>query len=355
MSASTKERLRIAVVVVLTAFSLILYFLIYYVWKNDVPFRFVYFLPSLLACLWWGRKGIPLTLFLAVALPLLLVFSPVEARLWDDIVGSLVILAAILVIAELSERRTRLIATLEEQVEQRTAQLSERNQELEAYGHTISHDLLGPVTLIKGYATIARENLPQEACERERENLGKIIDASDRMTRLTTSLLEYAKAGNPEGEIERVDSGEALRSVLQDMEARIDEAGGRVYVAPDLPAVMADPLKLRQVFSNLLGNAVKFRVEERPLKIGIGYEVEEGTVTFDVRDNGEGMGAEQVGEIFEPFKRFSHDDSPGGGIGLATVRRAVEAWGGSIQVESVPGKGTVFYFTVPAGMQDPRR
>ncbi len=355
VSAWSKEGLKLAAVAVLTAFSLTLYYLLYYVWQWDASFRFTFFLPSLLACLWWGRRGIPLALLLAAALPLLVAFSPMDPHIWDDLVGSAVILATFLVIAELSERKARLIAGLEEEVGRRTAELSERNRELEAYGHTVSHDLLGPVTLIKGYASLAREGLPPDAGERARESLEMIGEAADRMTRLTTSLLEYASAGSPGGRIERVESGEALRSVISELEPALGESGGRIHAPPDLPAVMADPLKLRQVFANLLGNAVKFRVEGRPAEIDVGYDLDGETVTFSVGDNGEGMSAEQAGEAFQPFKRFSRKGSPGGGIGLATVKRAVEGWGGSIAVESVPGAGTVFRFTVPAAVPGPPR
>ncbi len=343
-----KKRLQGATIVLLTAFSITLYYLIYYVWKSDLPFRFTYFLPSILACLWWGRKGLPLLVGMGVVFFPLIAYSPMNTPIWDDVVGALIIMGVSVIIAELTERRNRVIDSLEERVLERTGELSDRNRELETYGHTISHDLLGPVTIIKGYASVAQENLKEGNAEATEESLKKIVEGANRMTTLTTSLLEYALAGSKEGSVERVDPARVLKEALEEASVFAQDEGGRVIIASDLPAIMVDPLRLRQVFANLTGNSIKYRSRQRPLIIEIGYTWGDKQIIFFVRDNGEGMepGAEQ--EIFEPFKRISRDASPGAGIGLATVRRAVEGWGGRVWAESTPGKGSTFYFTAPA-------
>lgn len=348
MSNTMKKRLQGATIVLLTASSITLYCLIYYVWKTDLPFRFTYFLPSILACLWWGRKGLPLLAGMGVVFFLLIAYSPVDTAVWNEVVGAIVIIGVTVVIAELTERRNRFIDSLEDRVEERTGELSDRNRELETYGHTISHDLLAPVTIIKGYALVARENLKDGNDEAAGESLEKIVEAANRMTTLTTSLLEYALAGSAEGSVERVDPARVLKEALEEAGAFAREEGGRVIIASDLPAIMVDPLKLRQVFANLTGNSIKYRSRQRPLIIEIGYTWGDQKMTFFVRDNGEGMEPDAAQEIFEPFKRISRDASPGAGIGLATVRRAVEGWGGRVWAESTPGKGSTFYFTAPA-------
>jgi signal transduction histidine kinase len=358
MSDTVKKRLQAAAVVLLTAFSITIYYFIYYVWKSDTPFRFTYFLPSVLACLWWGRKGLPLLAGMGAVFFLLIAYSPVDTPVWDDIIGALVIMGVTMVIGELTERRNRLIDTLEERVVERTEELSVRNRELEAYGHTISHDLLGPVTIIKGYAVVAQENLREGKDDTAVESLDKIVEAANRMTSLTTSLLEYALAGSAKGSVERVDPAKVLKEALEEVGAFTQDEGGRVVIATDLPAIMVDPLKLRQVFANLAGNAIKYRSRQRSLIIEVGYTWKDGKITLFVRDNGEGMEPAEVREIFEPFKRLSRDTSPGAGIGLATVRRAVEGWGGRVWAESTPGKGSTFFFTAPAadpGIRAPGR
>ena len=142
---------------------------------------------------------------------LLIAYSPMNTPIWDDVVGALVIMGVSVIIAELTERRNRFIDNLEDRVEKRTGELSDRNRELETYGHTISHDLLGPVTLIKGYALVARENLEDGNDRAAGESLEKIVEAANRMTMLTTSLLQYALAGSAEGSVERVDPGEGAQ------------------------------------------------------------------------------------------------------------------------------------------------
>ena len=117
----------------------------------------------------------------------------------------------------------------------------------------------------------------------------------------------------------------------------------------DLPSINVDPIKLRQVLANLVDNAIKYMGEanHQPL-VEIGASREEGVVTLYVRDNGIGITPEDGEAIFEPFTRLSTAEPPGLGIGLSTVKRAVAAWGGEIWVESQLGKGSSFYFTVPA-------
>lgn len=226
-------------------------------------------------------------------------------------------------------------------------ELRDRNEELEAFAHTISHDLLTPVAIVEGYAKAALEADAEGRAEAERECLEAIARGARRMNDLITSLLQYAQAGHIDLESFGVDPEEVLMEVLMDLDEEIRRRKVRIELAADLPPARVNPVKLRQVFSNLIGNALKHMGDDPEPSVVISADVKAGTATFCVRDNGIGIPPDLHDKIFEPFRHFSLAGSQGLGIGLSTVKRAVTAWGGKVWVESTPGKGAAFFFTVP--------
>lgn len=226
-------------------------------------------------------------------------------------------------------------------------ELRDRNEELEAFAHTISHDLLTPVAIVEGYAKAALEADAEGREEAERECLEAIARGARRMNDLIASLLQYAQAGHVDFDSFSVDPEEVLMEVLTDLEERIREKKARVELEADLPPVEVDPAKLRQAFNNLIANALKHMGDNPEPRVGVSASVQGGTATFCVRDNGMGIPSELHGKIFEPFRHFSLAGAQGLGIGLSTVKRAVTAWGGKVWVESQPGEGAAFFFTAP--------
>lgn len=226
-------------------------------------------------------------------------------------------------------------------------ELRNRNEELEAFAHTISHDLLTPVAIVEGYAKAALEADAEGRAEAERECLEAIARGARRMSELISSLLQYAQAGHAEMEELAVDSEEVLLEVLMDLEEEIQGKGAAVKIRDRLPVVRAEAVKLRQVFFNLVGNALKHMGQVENPRVEIEARVEGDLAIFRVSDNGVGIPPALQEQIFEPFKHFSMDGTPGLGIGLSTVKRAVRSWGGKIWVESSPGEGATFLFTVP--------
>jgi len=226
-------------------------------------------------------------------------------------------------------------------------ELRDRNEELEAFAHTISHDLLTPVSIVEGYAKAALEADAEGRTEAERECLEAIARGAHRMSDLINSLLQYAQAGHMDFESRGVDPEEILMEVLMDLEEDIRCRGVEVSVQDELPCVRVDAVKLRQVLSNLIGNAIKHMGDSQEPRVEVGMEGQGETATFFVRDNGIGIPAELQDKVFEPFRHFSLGGSPGLGIGLSTVKRAVAAWGGMVWVESQPGAGATFFFTAP--------
>lgn len=226
-------------------------------------------------------------------------------------------------------------------------ELQDRNEELEAFAHTISHDLLTPVAIVEGYAKAALEADAEGRPDAERECLEAIARGTQRMSTLINSMLQYAQAGHMDMEIHAVDLEEVLMEVLMDLEEQVRMKGMNVEVQDDLPLIKADTVKLRQVFTNLIGNAIKHMGDNPEPKVEVGASVSGDTAVLYVRDNGIGIPSELQKKIYEPFRHFTLIGSPGLGIGLSTVKRAVTAWGGKTWVESTPGDGATFFFTAP--------
>jgi len=221
------------------------------------------------------------------------------------------------------------------------------NRELDSFATTVSHDLRTPLSLIEGYAQLMRaENNTEEEKE---AYLKSIIAAARRMDELTESLLEYAQAGQPEGVVSPVEPLDLVSDIVFEHSSVIESMNVDVILGEGFPVVRVDRFKLRQVFTNLVNNAAKYLADTPRPRIEIGSHADGGMVTFYVRDNGPGLDPGLKDEVFMPFKRFGSSQSPGLGIGLSTVKRAVEGWGGRAWVESEPGQGATFFFTAPLG------
>jgi light-regulated signal transduction histidine kinase (bacteriophytochrome) len=173
------------------------------------------------------------------------------------------------------------------------------------------------------------------------------VDGARRMQDLINDLLTFSRVGTRALRLEPVDMGQLLEQVKADLAAAIEESGGRVEYAA-LPNVTGDSTQLRQLFLNLLANAIKFRGDRTPL-VTIDAKSEGPTITFAVRDNGIGIEPQYVDRVFVLFQRLhTRAEYPGTGIGLAICKKIVERHGGRIWFESTPGQGTTFYFTLPA-------
>lgn len=219
------------------------------------------------------------------------------------------------------------------------------NRELDAFASTVAHDLRTPLSLIEGYAQLLRvESIPDE--ERE-AYLKSIITAARRMDELTESLLQYALAGQPAGQVTSVEPLDVLSDVLFEHSAGIEGLGVEVMLGEEFPPILVDRFKLSQVFDNLVSNALKFLAGVPGPRLEVAAMADGDTAVFHVRDSGPGLDPGLKDEVFLPFKRSTVSASPGLGIGLSTVKRAVEGWGGRIWVESEPGKGAAFFFTAP--------
>ena len=233
------------------------------------------------------------------------------------------------------------------QLAARTADLERSNAELEQFASITSHDLQAPLVTISMYAELL-ERRHGAALDGGAAFLDVIRQSTVQAREMIRDLLEFSRAGRGEPELEPVPMADVVARALEATRGAIEHAGADVTVMP-LPTVQAERSSLCRVFQNLVGNAVKFSDGSRP-EVVVGAEREGAFWRFYVRDNGIGMAPEHSQRIFEPFKRLHGEERyPGTGIGLAVCQRIVAQHGGRIWVDSRPGEGSEFSFTLPAG------
>jgi len=252
---------------------------------------------------------------------------------------------------ELQELNT----SLEERVAERTAQLEARNRELQDFAYVASHDLQEPLRKISTFAEMVRSDYGERIDEQGRYYLERMQDAAQRMARLINGLLIYSRTSTQAPRFARVDLDDLARDVLNDLQLRLEETDGRVEVE-ELPEVEADALQMRQLFQNLIGNALKFHRDGVPPVVEVTgtLEPDKGTpfCRIEVRDNGIGFEARHIERMFAPFQRLHHRSRyEGTGIGLAICKRIAERHGGTLTATSTPGQGSTFTICLPLKQQ----
>ncbi|MBI5503436.1 MAG: response regulator [Deltaproteobacteria bacterium] len=253
---------------------------------------------------------------------------------------------------EISRSRDAILdlnAQLEARVQRRTRELAEANAGLEAFSFSVSHDLRAPLRRIDGFAHVLEAQIAGLVDEEGRFALEAIFKSVRSMGRLIKDLLEFARAGRTELKRQVVDPQAMFDEVSRAMR---EEHAGRdiVWRREPLPAVWGDPPLLRQVFVNLLDNAVKYTRHKAPAHIHLSHEAtQEGVVVLCLKDNGVGFEPMYADKLFGVFQRLHREDEfEGTGIGLAVVQRIIQRHDGRIWAESTPGEGASFFFTLHA-------
>jgi PAS domain S-box-containing protein len=242
----------------------------------------------------------------------------------------------------------RLNATLEQRVRDRTAELETANQELESFSFSVSHDLRSPLRSIDGFAQILAEEYAGRLDDEGRRLLGVVQREAVRMGELIDDLLRFSRLGRAPLNRDRVDMQALAREVYEALPAATKRDGVE-FTLRAMPAAWADSALIRQVWTNLLDNALKYTRGREPALIEAGGNAtDDDCCEFYVTDNGAGFDMKYAGRLFGVFQRLHRDeDFEGTGVGLALVRRIVNRHGGRIWAEAEPGKGARFRFTLP--------
>jgi signal transduction histidine kinase/PAS domain-containing protein len=235
--------------------------------------------------------------------------------------------------------------SLETIVRERTAQLEDANRELESYNFSISHDLRQPLSAIAGFADLLRDQVA-EGDDAVRDSVAEIESNALRMEQMIESLLRLSRAGRGALRKESVESKDLVEAVVHDLSTASPVEAE--LVVGELPSAQADPALLRQVWTNLIGNALKYSRTNAAARVEISGVRRNGVVEYAVRDNGVGFDMKHAERLFGAFQRLPTSKGfEGTGVGLAIVERIVRRHGGTIRAESTPGRGATFRFTLP--------
>lgn len=296
------------------------------------------------------------------------------------VVGA-VIFAFARYIRELAQKRNEISAlneNLEIRVEQRTADLSQANSEIQRFAYIVTHDLRAPLVNIMGFtselegsvsslqALIDKSNADKDltdpivksariaATVDLPEAIGFIRSSTKKMDQLIGAILKLSREGRRTLRPEDIDLGEVVKTSATAIQHQLSEANGEINVDPSYPSLFTDKLSLEQTLGNLFDNAVKYRSKLRPLRIGIRAQViSESHVSIEVTDNGRGIAAADQERVFDLFRRSGGQDQKGEGIGLAHVRTLVRNLGGEITLTSALDKGTTIHCTLLRNLQIP--
>ena len=234
----------------------------------------------------------------------------------------------------------------EEIINKQVEELEVKNAELERFAYTVSHDLKSPLITIKGFLGMIQKDVDNERYDRVKGDLNRIANATDKMQHLLEDLLELSRIGRVINPSLSFSLRDVAKEAVELLDALIKEYNVKINISDNMPVVFADKIRIREVFQNLIENAVKFREKNRQLEINIGCEKSNEKCVFYIKDNGIGVEKEYLSKIFGLFDKLD-PNSEGTGIGLAIVKRIIELHGGKIWAESEgSGLGMSLYFTL---------
>ncbi len=238
------------------------------------------------------------------------------------------------------------------ELESKAAELAEVNKELSQYTYVVSHDLRAPLRAIHNYADFLLEDLADTLEEEPKMYLDGLNRAVREANTLTEDLLVLSRIGRQHFPVERIDVGRFLHEMLNSLEIPSDT---EIIIADNLPVIEAEPVLIRQIFQNLIGNGIKFnKSPEKKVEVAC-RPMEDDKYEFSVKDNGIGIDSRFFQQIFRVFERLHiKEEFEGTGIGLAIVKKTVGKMGGSVRVESEPGKGSTFFIILPKKQQEVR-
>lgn len=240
----------------------------------------------------------------------------------------------------------------EEEAKEYMKELERANFDLADFAHTVSHDLRVPLRSVQAFTTLILEDYGDTLDERVREYLEKVREAGERMSALIKDILTLSRVGRESIEVETVNLNELLEGVKTDLRVIIEERGGEVVVADELPTFSTQRVWMKELFLNLIDNGLKFNRSGKP-RVEVRYEEREKgkgegkEYLFKIKDNGIGIEEKYLSRIFNLSERLNPQEYEGTGFGLCICKKIVDKLSGNIWVESKKGEGSTFFFTIP--------
>ncbi len=236
--------------------------------------------------------------------------------------------------------------SLERKVEDRTKQLEAANKELEAFSYSVSHDLRTPLRAVGGFAMMLKDGFETMQTADRNRIVNTIVNNATLMGQLIDDLLDFSRLGRKELKLNKVNIQSMVKGCISEL--TYDNPKTYEFKIEELPDCEGDTSMIKQVWMNLLGNAIKYSSKIDKPVIEVGAKIDGNVVTYFVRDNGVGFDMQYAGKLFGVFQRLHRkDEFEGTGVGLALVKRVIDRHGGKLSVKATPGKGAIFYFSLP--------
>ncbi len=263
--------------------------------------------------------------------------------------GLLLLLLIILMVALLTERieKVRKLRSLNSELTRETVKLEDANNELEAFAYSVSHDLRVPLRAIDGFSRIVIEDYEDKLDEEGIRLLNVVRDNTKKMGQLIDDILLLSRAGRQEMKISELDMSSLAKNIYTDFYQDTKERAV-IFSVDDLPRARGDRALITQVFTNLIGNAIKFTGDKDISKIEVGYNIDKDDNIYYVKDNGAGFDMKYYDKLFGLFQRLhTQDEFKGTGVGLSIVQRVISRHGGRVWGEGEVDKGATIYFSLP--------
>jgi len=339
-----KARTKIFTILVLVPFLTLLVLYLELVLKTTIFIALFFYFPSILACLWWKKKGLIVPVFLATVLIVVHLiirqdyFTP---ELINDLIIGISIVFVGIVVAYLSEQISKKEFDLKNIIED----LQRSNEDLQQFAYVSSHDLQEPLRAIISFSQLLEDEYKDDIDKAGKEFLYFITDGAKKMNTLIKDLLAYSRITTHAKPPKWNNLEKILENALFNLSESIKESSA-IITYDKLPTLKVDKTQFLQLFQNFISNAIKFRREEAP-KIHIGVKKIEIGWLFSIEDNGIGIESQYFDRIYNIFYRLhTKEEYPGTGIGLPICKKIIHRYGGQIWVESEIGKGSTFYFTI---------
>jgi len=253
------------------------------------------------------------------------------------------LVARVIALSRLKEIEKKLRRTQED--------LERSNQDLQQFAYAISHDLQEPLRMITSFLNLLEKRSREKLDENDLEYIAFAVDGADRMREMINGILRFSRVTTRGDEFQSFSSQDACRNAVENLKILIEESGAQVQME-ELPELVGDELQITQVFQNLISNGIKFNQSASP-KVTIRAQEGQRERVFAVEDNGIGIRPEAKERIFTIYQRLhTQDEFPGAGVGLTICKRIIQRHYGTIWVESKPGEGSTFFFSIPKKISD---